>query len=56
MGFWLKLRDGGVRKGFKVPTLLYGLFSMAKKGYKLITNVKPNITGPNLRGGWVSGG
>ena len=50
LGFWLKLRDGGVRKGFKVPTLLYGLFSMAKKGFKLIKNVKPNITGPKLRG------
>ena len=24
-GFWLKLGDGGVREGFKGPTLLYGL-------------------------------
>ena len=57
LGFWLKLGDGGVREGFRSPTLLFGLFSTAKKGFKLIENyLKPYNRAQVSRGAGISGG
>ena len=52
LGLLAEVRGGGVRMGFKGPTLLYGLYYMAKKGLKLIKFVlRPYNRAQVRRGG-----